>query len=94
MIKAILFAVAVGSVASSASAAPLLNQANAVVGPSLTQEVRIVCEENGVCYRPPGRHLVARWVYGDDTFYGPYVGPGNYGPPGRHHGWSVFGFWW
>lgn len=91
--KAILFALVVGSAASGASAAPLLNQANSVIGPSLTQEVKIVCDANGLCYRPPGRRLVARWVYGDDAFYGPYVGSGNYGPPGRHHGWSMFDSW-
>ena len=55
MIKAILFAVAVGSAASGASAAPLFNQSHTVVGSSLTQEVKVVCEENGVCYRPPTR---------------------------------------
>ena len=56
MIKAILFAVALGSAASAASAAPLLNQSHAGRrSGSLTQEVRVVCEENGVCYRPPER---------------------------------------
>jgi hypothetical protein len=93
MIKAILFAVAIGSTASGASAAPLLNQANTVVGPSLTQEVRVVCEENGVCNRPPGRRLVARWVYGDGAFYGPYDGPRYYGGPERHYRWSFLHPW-
>ena len=56
MMKAILFAVALGSAASAASATPLLNQAHGVSGPaSLTQVVWVVCEANGVCYRPPGR---------------------------------------
>ena len=94
MIKAILFAVAVGSAASGASAAPLLNQSHTVVGSALTQEVKVVCEENGVCYRPPTRRPVARWVYGDGAFYGPYVGPGNYGAPGKHYNMTPSWFWW
>ena len=95
MMKAILFAAALGSAASAASAAPLLNQAHMVAGPaSLAQEVRVVCEANGVCYRPPGRPLVAKWVYGDGAFYGPYVGPGNYGAPGKHYNTTPSWFLW
>jgi hypothetical protein len=92
--KTIIIAAAAASMAFSASAAPLLTQATPPVEPLLIQQVKIVCEPNGVCFRPPGRPLVARWVYGDDAFYGPYVGPGNYGRPGSHYGWSVFGYWW
>ncbi len=93
--KAILLAVALGSAASAASAAPLLNQAAPVTGPApLLQEVKVVCEANGVCYRPRGRPLVARWVYGDSAFYGPYVGPGNYGPPGKHYNMTPSWLWW
>jgi hypothetical protein len=96
MKKIILLAVALGSAASAASAAPLFNQAQAIAGPaSLTHEVRVVCEANGVCYRPPGRPLVAQWVYGDGAFYGPYVGPGNYGAPGKHYNMTPSWFlWW
>jgi hypothetical protein len=74
----------------------LLNQAHTVAGPaSLTQEVRVICEANGVCYRPPGRPLVAEWVYGDGAFYGPSVGPGNYGRPGKHYNMTPSWFlWW
>jgi hypothetical protein len=92
--KAILLALALGSAASAASAAPLLNQAAPVTGPApLVQEVKVVCEANGVCYRPPGRHLVAKWIYGDNTFYGPYVGPGNYGAPGKHYNMTPSWLW-
>jgi hypothetical protein len=88
--RTILYSLAAAFVFTSASAAPLLNQANVVAAPSLTEKVRIVCEANGYCYRPPGRPLVARWVYGEDAFYGPYVGPGSYGRPNSHSGW----WWW
>ena len=95
MWKTILFTVAVGSLASSASAMPVLNQANSIARPSIVEDVKVVCDESGQCYRPPGRRLVARWVYADDTFYGPgpYVGPGYYGRPGTHC-WSIFGLCW
>jgi hypothetical protein len=55
------------------------------------QQVRIICEPNGFCYRA-GRHRVARWIYGDDVFTGPYVGPAYYGWPGHHHIWWPFGY--
>ena len=35
-----------------------------------------------------------RWVYGDGAFYGPYVGPGNYGAPGKHYNMTPSWFWW
>jgi hypothetical protein len=77
--RAILFSLAVASLVSNASASPLLNQANPAVRPSIAENVRIVCEADGYCYRLLGRPRVARWVYGDDAFYGPYVGPRYYG---------------
>ena len=58
------------------------------------ENVRIVCEESGHCYRPPGHRPVARWIYGDGAFYGPYDGPRYYGRPGQHYGWSFLGWWW
>jgi hypothetical protein len=89
--RTILFSLLAGvSLVTNASAAPLLNQPNSVAALSIAENVKIVCEENGQCYRPPGRRMVARWVYGEDAFYGPYVGPGNYGRPGSHSGW----WWW
>jgi hypothetical protein len=87
--RTILVALAVASLVSSASAAPLLSQRNLVEGPGIVQNVKIVCEPNGYCYQR-GRRMVARWVYGENAFYGPYVGPGNYGRPGSHSGW----WWW
>jgi hypothetical protein len=77
------------SLMSTASAAPLLNQSNPVAEFGIVENVRIVCEPSGYCYQR-GRRPVARWVYGEDAFYGPYAGPGNYGRPGSHSGW----WWW
>ena len=79
--------------ATTASAAPLLSLESAIARPAIVENVKIVCEETGQCYRT-GRRVVARWVYGDNVFYGPYVGPGNYGKPNSHYGWSFFGLWW
>jgi hypothetical protein len=76
---------------AAASAAPLSNQANSVALTSVVENVKIVCRADGYCSRILGRPKVAHWVYGDDAFYGPYVGPGNYGRPGWHSGW---GWWW
>ena len=89
MMRVILLLLAMAFGVTSASAAPVLRQSNLSVG-SIAENVKIVCEANGHCYRPAGRPKVARWVYGDDAFYGPYVGPGYYGRPGSHSGW----WWW
>jgi hypothetical protein len=70
--------------ATSVHVAPLLAQGNLQASVSLTENVRIVCEGDGTCYRIPRRRPVARWVYGDGNFSGPYTGPGNYGNP-RYH---------
>jgi hypothetical protein len=59
------------SLATSVSAAPLSSQSKSVPRPSIAETVKVICEANGYCYRPPGRRKVARWVYGDDAFYGP-----------------------
>ena len=88
--KTILISIAAAFLVTSACAAPLFNQANSIPGLSIAENVKIVCEADGFCYRPGGRPKVVRWVYGDDAFYGPYVGPGNYGRPGWHSGW----WWW
>src|SRR5262249_34678637 len=77
--------------AGSAVAAPLLPQRQDVPS-AMTENVKIVCEESGHCYRPPVRRPVARWVYGDGNFYGPYAGPGNYGDPRLRY--RVLPFWW
>jgi hypothetical protein len=87
--RTILFSLAVASLVTSASAAPLLNQANSVVNPFIAENVKIVCETDGHCYRPPSRPKIARWVYGEDAFCGPYRGPGYYGRPNWRSCW-----WW
>lgn len=88
-----LVVLATGLLSTSAFSMQLLKQSNFVAQPLLVTEVRVVCEQNGVCYRPPGRHPVARWIYGDDAFYGPYDGPHYYGAPGRRYKWSFFSPW-
>ena len=91
LIRATLFALAIGFLATSAPAMPALNQANAIARPEVAVNVKIICEQDGHCYQR-GRRPVVRWVYGDDAFYGPgpYVGPGYYGRPGRHWAWWAF----
>ena len=93
--KRLIIATAVLALSSTAALAmPLLNQANSIARPSaISENVRIICEENGVCYEV-GRRPVARWIYGNGAFYGPYVGPGNYGAPNRHYKWAIFGPWY
>jgi hypothetical protein len=91
MIRATLFALAIGSFATSASAMPLLSQANAIARSDVVMNVKIICDQDGRCYER-GRKPVARWVYGEGAFYGPgpYAGPGYYGKPGRHWAWWAF----
>ena len=77
------------TLATSASAAPLFNQVNSVVQPSLTENVRLVCNEDGRCYRTRGPRYVERRYYGDSYAYGPraYVDPGyGYGGPSYYGG--------
>jgi hypothetical protein len=81
-----------GFLTLQASAAPVGVQA--MTAAPIAENARIVCEESGYCYRPQGRRPVARWIYGDGAFYGPYTGPGDYGRPGHHYGWSFLGWWW
>jgi len=91
VIRAALFGLAVGCFATTASAMPPLNQANAIARPDMAVNVKIICEQDGLCYQR-GRKPVARWVYGEGAFYGPgpYVGPSYYGRPGRHWAWWAF----
>jgi hypothetical protein len=84
-----IFASAVAAgllIATHAGAAPLLVQGQHAPD-SLVTEVKVICDEAGNCYRPNRRRPVARWVYGDNNFSGPYVGPGNYGPPRYRYTW-------
>lgn len=79
--------------AGGASAAPLFVQTAAPQSGRTLERVKVICDEAGRCYRPPVRKPVARWVYGDGNFYGPYEGPGYYGNPRLRY--RVFPyFWW
>lgn len=59
---------------------------------AVVQDVKVICNEAGRCYRPPARRPVARWEYGDNNFVGPYAGPGYYGSPQYRYKWWPF-FW-
>ena len=95
MTRTILFAAASALMATSASAAPLFNQGNSVVTPTLTENVRLVCNEDGRCYRTRGRRYVERGYYDDDSYaYGrrAYVEPGyGYAQPGYGYGGGYYG---
>jgi hypothetical protein len=52
-------------------------------------EVKIICEVDGFCFKR-GRKPIARWIYGEGAFYGPYTGPGNYGNPRYRYNWWPF----
>jgi hypothetical protein len=95
MVRAALFALAIGLVSSIAFALPALAPGHSMAPPDRVIEVKIVCTIDGQCNRPPQRRPVARWVYGDNAFFGPapYSGPGNYGLPGTHWRWfPLFGW--
>lgn len=76
-------------VTNSAYGMPSAKLADQVERWPVTENIKIVCEQNGLCFRLRGRRPVARWVYGDGAFYGPgpYMGPGYYGRPSVHTGW-------
>jgi len=84
-------ALAIALAASGASAMTLVQSSQILYANDSVANVKIICEQNGYCYQL-GRRPVARWVYGEDAFYGPfaYVGPGYYGRPGKH--WAWWGF--
>jgi len=73
-------------IAGNASAAPLLSHMQPAPD-SLVTAAKVICDEAGNCYRPDRRRPVARWVYGDKNFYGPYAGPGYYGNPRYRYNW-------
>ena len=73
-------------IATNADAAPLLSHSQPAPD-SLITAAKVICDEAGNCYRPNVRRPVARWVYGDKNFYGPYDGPGNYGNPRYRYSW-------
>lgn len=87
MLRISFLALAVGFLTSSASGMPM-----APMSPLATAsvvDVKIICEADGYCFKR-GRKPVARWVYGEGAFYGPYSRPGNYGNPRYHHWWWPF----
>lgn len=93
MTRTILFLAAGTLMATSASAAPLLNQGT-LVQPALTENVRLVCDEYGRCYRTRGPRYVERRYYGDSYSYGrrAYVEPGyGYAQPGYGYGGGYYG---
>ena len=73
-------------IATNAGAAPLLSHIQPAPA-SLITAAKVICDEVGNCYRPHVRRPVATWVYGEKNFYGPYVGPGNYGNPRYRYSW-------
>ena len=94
MTRTILFLAAGTLMATGASAAPLLNQGNSLVKFALTENVRLVCDEYGRCYRTRGPRYVERRYYGDSYGYGrrAYVEPGyGYAQPGYGYGGGYYG---
>ena len=90
--KRVMFAVAIlGAMSTTALAMPMVRQTVSIA--PVAEQVRIVCDEAGVCYRPASRRPVARWIYGDGAFYGPYDGPRYYGDPARRYRWSFLSPW-
>ena len=88
MIRTSIFLMAFVVAASSASALPLAPRAS-IAAPGDVVDVKIICEEDGRCYQR-GRRPVARWVYGEKNFSGPYTGPGYYGWPNWRSRWWLF----
>lgn len=79
----VLGALAATIVASSAGAAPLAPAAGASTEMANVDQVRLVCDEYGRCYRTRGPRYVQRYYGGDDGYvvrrsYGSYGGPGYY----------------
>ena len=87
MIKTSFVVLAIGILASSASAMPVVPLGHAFAPEAV--EVAIICEADGYCFKR-GRKPGARWVYGEGAFYGPYAGPGNYGNPRYRYNWWPF----
>jgi hypothetical protein len=78
----LLAAAAVASLATAASAAPLNVGGLATAEAANVEQVRLVCDEYGRCFRTRGPRYVQRY-YDDDAYvarrsYGYYRGPGYY----------------
>ncbi len=91
MARILLIAAAGALLATSASAAPLMNQNPAISPSSSTENVRLVCDDYGRCYRTRGPRYVQRGYYGDPYAYGRrgYVEPSyGYSEPGYGYGYG------
>lgn len=79
----VLGAFAATIMAASANAAPLAPAAIAPAEATGLEQVRLVCDEYGRCYRTRGPRYVQRYYGEDDGYvvrrsYGYYGGPGYY----------------
>ncbi|AJA61591.1 hypothetical protein MA20_32860 [Bradyrhizobium japonicum] len=92
MMKAILLgALGAALLAASANAAPIAPAATASTEAAGVEQVRLVCDEYGRCYRTRGPRYVQRYYGGDDGYvvrrsYGYYGGPGYYDRGYGHYG--------
>ncbi|MCP1838838.1 hypothetical protein ACVIHI_008241 [Bradyrhizobium sp. USDA 4524] len=90
--KTISLGVLVGALmASSATAAPLAPAAIASTEVAGIEQVRLVCNEYGRCYRTGGPRYVQRYYDEDDGYvvrrsYGYSSGPGYYDPGYGYYG--------
>nr|WP_083754765.1 hypothetical protein [Bradyrhizobium murdochi] len=98
MKSAILGCVAVAALVTAASAAPLNPTALGGEEASNIDQVRLVCNEYGRCWRTRGPRYITR-DYDDDGYYvrrsyGYYDRPGYYGGPayGGYYGGPSIGF--
>jgi len=78
-----LGAAAAALLGSAAVAAPMNSTAIGSAEVSAIDQVRLVCNEYGRCYRTRGPRYVQRYYGGDDGYvvrrsYGSYGGPGYY----------------
>ncbi len=99
MTRILLIAAAGALLATSASAAPLISQRSAVSPASVVENVRLVCDEYGRCYRSRG--YAARRYYRNSYAYQPqvyaqpsygYSQPGyGYRQPGYGYGNGYYG---
>ncbi|WP_316397940.1 hypothetical protein [Bradyrhizobium sp. 33ap4] len=95
--KTITLGALVGALmASSATAAPLAPAAIASTEVAGIEQVRLVCNEYGRCYRTRGPRYVQRYYDEDDGYavrrsYGYYSGPGDRGY-GYYGGGPSIGF--
>jgi hypothetical protein len=88
LIRTLFLLLALELAGSSAWGMPLAPPASIAALDNVVN-VKIICLEDGYCYQR-GRRPVARWVYGEKSFSGPYTRPGYYGWPNWHSRWWLF----